>query len=81
VDEQCCRGLAITKDFFSYCLLAPGFDRDRPRLGGRPTVPEFCAASLANDLKTSAYIADCVLPTAAVIDSSAEELAARGATA
>lgn len=80
-DEQCWRVLvAIIKDFFSDCLLAAGFDRDRPRFGSRPIIPEFYAATLGNDLKTSVYIVGRVLPTAAVIDTSAEELAAPGAT-
>ena len=79
-DGQCWRVLAIIKDFPPDCTLAAGFDRDRPRFGGRPIIPGFYAASLANDLKMSAYIAGSVLPTAAVIDTGAEELAAPGAT-
>jgi outer membrane protein insertion porin family len=61
-DEQCCRALAIIRDSFSDCLLVAGLDRDRIRLGGRPIIPEVHAATLANDVKRSAYIVGSVLP-------------------
>ena len=79
-DEKCRRALAIS-DFPPDGLSAAGLDRDRPRLGGRPLIPESYAATLANDLKTSAYIVRSVLSTAAVIDTTVEELAVPGATA
>jgi hypothetical protein len=74
-DLKCCSAGAFMRHFSGF-LLAAAVGRDHPRLGDNPISPQFYAASLASDLKTSIYGVASILLTATA--TTAEGLGVTG---
>jgi hypothetical protein len=76
-DVKCCSAGAFMRHFSGF-LLAAAVGREHPRLGDNPINPQFYAASLASDLKTSIYGVASILLTGTATATIAEGLGVTG---